>query len=108
MLAVRRVSWRRGGPLARHFEARIKRIFFNIDFGAADTHYLADVAKLSDGGVQRLDELMASFRRDFHAIAEEDRQLGGARRWVSMMVVTRPLDPTDMPFELPGEASLKP
>ncbi|WP_336951321.1 helix-turn-helix transcriptional regulator [Sphingobium aromaticivastans] len=107
-LAARRVRWRRGGPLARHFEARVKRIFFDVDFGSPETHYLSDIAKLSDRGVQRIDELTEAYRRDFQAIAEEDRRLGsGLRRWLGMMVVTRALDLSDLAFDPPARRSLK-
>ncbi len=102
-LANRRVTWRRGGPLSRHFQSHIKQLFFDMDFGAADTHYLSDIAKLSDRGIQRLDALTSDFRRSLHEIAEEDRHLGSAdRHWIAMMVVSRTLDLSDLPFTVPA------
>lgn len=101
-LASRDVTWRRGGPLARHFEVRVKRQFFSIDFGAPDTHYLSDMAKLSDAGLRRVDELAKNFRRDFHKIAEEDRAVAdSAREWRTMLIATRTLGTADVNFAAP-------
>src|SRR5205085_1799225 len=71
-LTARRVTWRRGGPLAKHFEAKVKRRFMEADFGDPSTIFVSDVAKLSPAGAAQVEALAEQFRREVHRIAEQD------------------------------------
>ena len=88
----RRVAWRRG-PMRQHFEQHMKRQFVEIDFGAPDTIYTAETAKLSASGIARLEELLQRFRLDVQELADEDRRHSLlSRQWNMVLVAVRPLD----------------
>ena len=99
-LAARRVAWRRGGPLAAHFEAQVKKLFLSADFGSAETAYLSDVAKLSKGASEQVEALIEQYRGEFHRIAELDhRSPSTERRWLGILFVARTLDPALLQFD---------
>ena len=87
------VSWRRGGPLARHFHERVRHLVLDADYGSSELFYLSDVAKLSIAAQQRIRELMERLRHDVHEIAAIDRRAPEQdRSWQALFLLLRPLD----------------
>jgi transcriptional regulator with XRE-family HTH domain len=90
VLTARTVSWRKDGPLARHFEAR--RSF--VDVGdAEDALYMSDFVRLSEAGIIQLRRLMDEARREIHRIAQSDRRDPDLERtWHGVLFLARPLN----------------
>ncbi|MBK6288753.1 MAG: helix-turn-helix transcriptional regulator [Gammaproteobacteria bacterium] len=93
VLAARDISWRKSGPLARHFE--IRKRFVDISMRDADTLYMPDFFRLSGHGVAQVHQLYESFRRELHRIADADqRAVAGDLAWHGALFLMRPLDMT--------------
>lgn len=91
VLAARDISWRKSGPLARHFE--IRKRFVDISMRDADTLYMPDFFRLSSHGVAQVNQLCESFRRELHRIADADQRAGaGDLTWHGALFLMRPLD----------------
>ena len=89
---VRDIIWRKA-PMRAQFEARMKTLFTTMDFAAPEAVYASDVYKLSDRGAAMLAELLEKHRRDFQALADEDRRTSRlARRWHAVLTAARVLD----------------
>ena len=89
----RRIIWRPGGPMARHFEKHIKPLFVGMDFGAPDALYVSDIAKLSPAGVRQIASLMERVRIEFRQIADADRKdTATTRQWHALLFLARPLE----------------
>lgn len=87
------VTWRRGGPLSRHFHERIRHLVLDADYGSPGLFYLSDIAKLSVAAQQRIRELMERLRRDIHEVAALDRRSAETdRSWQALFLLLRPLD----------------
>lgn len=90
VLTTRTVSWRKDGPLARHFAAR--RSFVDVR-DAEDALYMSDFVRLSDAGIVELRRLMDEARREIHRIAQSDRRDTSVERsWYGILFFARPLN----------------
>lgn len=84
-------------PLRSLFEKHMKNLFFELDYGAPDTVYTAEVVKLSHKGTAQLAELLEQFRSEVQALADRDRQVGGSpRHWNAVLFVMRELELSPM------------
>lgn len=80
-------------PLRSLFEQHMKRVFFELDYGAPETVYTSEVVKLSRVGSAQLAELMEQFRAQVQALADRDAQNAAlGRQWVGVLSVMRELD----------------
>lgn len=92
-LAKRGITWRRNGPLIRAFDAQVKPLFLNMSFGSPEARYVADVAKLSEPGREKVFAMFEDLRRTWHHIAEDERKShAGGMEWSAMLLLVRPLD----------------
>lgn len=95
-LVVRDIIWRKA-PMRAQFEARMKPQFMAMDFAAPDAVYASDVYKLSDRGAAMLAELLEQHRREYQALAAEDRRTSRlTRRWHAVLAAVRVLDTTGL------------
>jgi transcriptional regulator with XRE-family HTH domain len=95
--AARRVTWRRGGPLARHFEAKVKHHFMGADFGDSSTFFLSDIVKVSPAGAAQIEALVEQFRKEIHRIAEIDARAAAVDgRWRGVLFAVREIPPASV------------
>ncbi len=82
-------------PLRSLFEKHMKRVFFELDYGAPETVYTSEVVKLSRNGAAQLAELMEQFRAQVQSLADRDAQNAAlGRQWFGILAVMRELDMT--------------
>ncbi|WP_336969105.1 helix-turn-helix transcriptional regulator [Sphingobium aromaticiconvertens] len=80
-------------PLRALFEHQMKYSFFELDYAALETHYAAEVVKLSDVGAAQLAELIEKFRGEVQALSDRDRETTLLpRTWYGVLGVMRDLD----------------
>lgn len=93
-LRVKRdIAWRRNGPLIRAFDAQVKPLILNMNFGQPEARYVSDVAKLSASAREKIFGMFEDLLRAWHRIAEEDRRNPpGPMEWSSLLLLVRPFD----------------
>lgn len=80
-------------PLRNLFETHMKRVFFELDYGAPETIYTSEVVKLSATGAAQLAELMERFRGEVQALADRDAEKAPRDRdWFGVLCVMRALE----------------
>ena len=90
VLTTRMVSWRKDGPVAKHFEAR--QSFVDID-NAEDALTMSDFVRLTEGAVVQVRRLTEDLRREIHRIAQVDRHDAEIERtWYGVLFFARPLN----------------
>ena len=90
VLTTRMVSWRKDGPVAKHFEAR--QSFVDID-NAEDALTMSDFVRLTDAAVVQVRHLTEELRREIHRIAQVDRHDAALERtWYGVLFFARPLN----------------
>ena len=90
VLTTRMVSWRKDGPVAKHFEAR--RSFVDVE-NAEDALTMSDFVRLTDAGIVQVRRLTEELRREIHRIAQVDRHDPELQRtWYGVLFFARPLN----------------
>jgi transcriptional regulator with XRE-family HTH domain len=90
LLTARNVSWRKDGPVAKHFEAR--QSFVDVE-NADDALTMSDFVRLTDAAVTQVRRLTEELRREIHRIALGDRHDPDlARTWYGVLFFARPLN----------------
>jgi len=90
VLTTRMVSWRKDGPVARHFEAR--QSFVDVA-NAEDALAMSDFVRLTDAAVVQIRRLTEELRREIHRIAQVDRHDTTLERtWYGVLFFARPLN----------------
>jgi len=84
------VSWRKDGPVAKHFEAR--QSFVDVA-NAEDALAMSDFVRLTDAAVVQIRRLTEELRREIHRIAQVDRHDTTLERtWYGVLFFARPLN----------------
>ena len=87
------VRWRRGGPMSVAFEQTVKRFFISMDFGAEESRYVSDMARLSNAGRARVLALFEALREDIQLICEQDQMAHMEDYdWSAILMLVRPLN----------------
>lgn len=82
-------------PLRRMFDTYVKSAYFELDYGAPETRYIADLQRLSSVGAARLAELIERFRLEVQELADEDRKSAALEAsWYGVLAVMRGFDLT--------------
>jgi transcriptional regulator with XRE-family HTH domain len=90
VLTTRMVSWRKDGPVAKHFEAR--QSFVDIE-NADGAMTMSDFVRLTDAAVVQVRRLTDELRREIHRIAQVDRHDPELERiWYGVLFFARPLN----------------
>ena len=90
LLTARNVSWRKDGPVSKHFEAR--QSFVDVQ-NAEDALTMSDFVRLTDTAVMQVRRLTEELRREVHRIALVDRHDPDLpRTWYGVLFFARPLN----------------
>jgi transcriptional regulator with XRE-family HTH domain len=90
VLTTRMVSWRKDGPVAKHFEAR--QSFVDVE-NAEDALTMSDFVRLTETAVVQVRRLTEELRREIHRIAQVDRHDPDLERtWYGVLFFARPLN----------------
>lgn len=90
VLTTRMVSWRKDGPVAKHFEAR--QSFVSLE-NADDALTMSDFVRMTDAAVVQVRRLTEELRREIHRIAQVDRHDATLdRTWYGVLFFARPLN----------------
>ncbi len=90
LLTTRTVSWRKDGPVAKHFEAR--QSFVDVE-NAEDALTMSDFVRLTESAVVQVRRLTEELRREIHRIALVDRHDSELERtWYGVLFFARPLN----------------
>lgn len=72
LLTGRRINWRRGGPVRRLYEARVKAEFLHGRFDGPDEILRLESGELSEGSIRLLRRRIEQLAREFDEYAELD------------------------------------
>lgn len=91
LLCGRRINWRRGGPVRRLYEARVKAEFMSSRFDGSDELMRLEAGELSEASVARLRRKIGRLANDFEESVEMDMALRKEQKQAfAMLLAYRP------------------
>lgn len=92
LMTARSISWRRGGPMRRFFDRRVKEEFLQYDFSARGSIWEFEIGELSDASRILLERRLASLFREVRDLIARDALLPPAVKTnVGLLIASTPI-----------------
>ncbi|OWQ92864.1 helix-turn-helix domain-containing protein [Sphingopyxis witflariensis] len=106
LLTARSISWRRGGPMRRFFDRRVKEEFLQYDFSTAGSIWEFEIGELSDASRVLLERRLTSLFREVRDLIARDALLPpSVKTNVGLLIASTPI-PLPMVARDVGSGSL--
>ncbi|MES2264415.1 MAG: helix-turn-helix transcriptional regulator [Pseudomonadota bacterium] len=91
LLTVRNVEWRKDGPMRTQMAQWLTARYFAID--AAKSPWSAELVKLSEASLLRVEDMSREFQRNIRLLGEVDRATSTAQKtWYTVMISADQID----------------
>lgn len=92
LMTARSIGWRRGGPMRRFFDRRVKEEFLQYDFSAPGSIWEFEIGELSDASRILLERRLASLFREVRDLIARDALLPPAVKTnVGLLIASTPI-----------------
>lgn len=92
LMTARSISWRRGGPMRRFFDRRVKEEFLQYDFSAQGSIWEFEIGELSDASRILLERRLVSLFREVRDLIARDSLLPPAVKTnVGLLIASTPI-----------------
>ncbi|KGB56763.1 Helix-turn-helix domain-containing protein [Sphingopyxis sp. LC81] len=92
LMTARSISWRRGGPMRRFFDRRVKEEFLQYDFSAKGSIWEFEIGELSDASRILLERRLVSLFREVRDLIARDALLPPAVKTnVGLLIASTPI-----------------
>ncbi len=92
LMTARSIGWRRGGPMRRFFDRRVKEEFLQYDFSAPGSIWEFEIGELSDASRALLERRLASLFREVRDLIARDAPLPPAAKTnVGLLIASTPI-----------------
>lgn len=92
LMTARSISWRRGGPMRRFFDRRVKEEFLQYDFSAKGSIWEFEIGELSDASRILLERRLASLFREVRDLIARDALLPPAVKTnIGLLIASTPI-----------------
>lgn len=106
LMTARSIDWRRGGPMRRFFDRRVKEEFLQYDFSAPGSIWEFEIGELSEASRALLERRLAGLFREVRDLVARDAPLPPAVKTnVGLLIASTPI-PLPMVARDVGSGSL--
>lgn len=92
LMTARSINWRRGGPMRRFFDRRVKEEFLQYDFSTPGSIWDFEIGELSDASRALLERRLANLFREVRDLISRDAELPpSVKTNVGLLIASTPI-----------------
>ncbi|RJF92563.1 helix-turn-helix domain-containing protein [Noviherbaspirillum saxi] len=98
LLTVRDIEWRKDGPMRTQFAQWLKAGYFALDALQSKAPWGAEMVKLSESSLARMEDMIRDFQRNIRLLGEADRHASAAQKaWYLVLISSGRIDLRGLP-----------